>query len=182
VDRVFPANPLEEDLMHRRLRRLVVLGFLVLLAGCGLVQGGGRIEEGSAAPDFALQDLGGNEVRLSDFAGRPVLINFWNTWCPPCLGEMPDLEEIYQSESDGGLEILAVNLLYQETDRKEVEDFTRELGLSFPILLDEGQVAADYRVVTLPTTIFVDKEGIVHQIQVGPVNKSFVRSVLREMR
>ncbi len=160
---------------------IVALG-AALLTGCA-ASPNGRLKVGEAAPDFVLQDLEGNEVRLSDFAGRPVLLNFWNTWCPPCRTEMPALQEVYTAQGADGLQILAVNLLYQENDLRDVTQFVQEKGLTFPILLDEtGEVAVRYRVGSLPTSVFVDREGKVHLIQVGPMSRAFVQSVLQEIR
>jgi hypothetical protein len=96
---------------------------------------------------------------------------------------MPDLQEIYDAQPEGGIEILAVNLLYQESTQADVQNFVNELDLTFPILLDpDGEVAVDYRVGSLPTSIFLDAEGRVHLVQIGPVSENFVKSVLREMR
>lgn len=137
-------------------------------------------EKGEQAPDFTLETLGGEEVSLSDYEGTPVIINFWATWCPPCRAEMPDMEEMYQSTDD--LEILAVNLTETESTRNAVSQFVGELGLSFPILLDQNSdVMGQYEVGPVPTSIFVDREGKVQSVILGAMNKDLMEQRLQEM-
>jgi peroxiredoxin len=155
------------------------LFLLLLLAGCDT---GTSIRRGGVAPDFSLEDLNGNKVSLGDFQGRPVLINFWASWCPPCVSEMPELQRTYAAQGEDGLVILGVNTLYQD-ELSAVQQFVAEQQLTFPILLDsEGAVAVAYRASTLPTSVFVDRTGNIHLVQIGPMTQSFVESVLREMK
>ncbi|MBN1483292.1 MAG: TlpA family protein disulfide reductase [Chloroflexia bacterium] len=170
--------------MRRQASRVLILGCLalVLLAGCGdkVDPPQVKIRKGASAPDFTLEDLDGNQVSLRDFEGQPVLIHFWASWCPSCRVEMRELEEIYQGEEEG-LVVLAVDMLYQD-DLDDVYEFAQEMGLSFPVLLDEqGSVAVTYRVGSLPTSVFVDRRGRIHLIQVGPMTRKFIASVLQEM-
>jgi len=161
------------------LRVGLALTLLALLAGCDTV--GTGVRKGGVAPDFALQDLHGNEVRLSDFLGRPVLVNIWASWCPPCRTEMPEIQRVYEAQGPDGLVILAVNALNQD-DLDDVEAFVAEKKLTFPILLDsEGAVTVAYRAGTLPTSVFVDRAGKIHLVQIGPMTQAFIESVLREM-
>ncbi len=117
------------------------------------------IKEGTAIIDFELQDLSGATRRLSDFHGKVVFLNFWATWCGPCRFEMPSMEKLYKALKAKGLEIVAVNL---QEDRKSVQRFVNEYGLSFPVLLDTtGRVGATYGARSIPTTYIVDREGFV---------------------
>ena len=160
-------------------RSLLILALLALLAGCETP--GTGIRRGGVAPDFALEDLQGNTVRLSDFRGRPVLVNIWTSWCPPCRTEMPELQRLHETQGPNGLVILAVNSLTQD-NLNDVRQFVAEQKLTFPILLDsEGAVTVAYRAGTLPMSVFVDRAGQIHLIQLGPVTRRFVESVLREM-
>src|SRR5699024_5486469 len=91
------------------------------------------LESGDLAPDFELKTVDGETVKLSDFRGEKVLLNFWATWCPPCRAEMPDMQK-YHEDYDEGV-ILAVNLVETEQSMGQVEDFLTEYGITFQILL-----------------------------------------------
>lgn len=131
---------------------------------------GQAVRVGSPAPDFTLPNLDGDPLSLSMFRGDVVLINFWTTWCPPCREEMPALQEAYENYRDKGFTVLAVNWT-QVDDPEQVEPFVRELGLTFPILLDErGEVSEGlYNLLGLPTSVFVDRGGNVREIFIGPL-------------
>ena len=114
---------------------------------------------GQQAPDFELQTLSGETVRLSDFRGKRVMVNFWATWCPPCRAEMPDMEKFYNAKD---VEILAVNLTDTETSIGAIENFVDEFELTFPILLDSNlDVSFLYKIQPIPTTFMVDSSGII---------------------
>ena len=99
--------------------------------------------------------------------GQPVLINFWASWCPPCRAEMPAMEKAYQQFQAQGFMILAINSAIQD-DRSDADALVQELGLTFPILWDEdGAVTQAYQVKSLPTSFFVDKEGIIREVIIG---------------
>ena len=120
---------------------------------------------GAPAPDFELTDLDGNAVRLSDYRGKTVLVNFWATWCGPCKAEMPLLQDRYTTLRDSGLVILAVNI---GEDEALIRPYVEDLGLDFAIVLDpELAVNDEYRVLGYPTTITVDREGNVVDVHVG---------------
>jgi len=120
---------------------------------------------GAPAPDFTLNDLSGNQVTLSNFRGQVVLINFWATWCGPCLIEMPAIERRYAALKDQGFVVLAIDL---DEPITEVSAFVHELGLTFPVLLDPGAAINDlYRVRGLPTSFVVDREGVIQQLHIG---------------
>ncbi|MCA1011899.1 redoxin domain-containing protein [Halobacillus halophilus] len=126
------------------------------------------LEKGQQAPDFTLQTLEGEEVSLSDYRGKKVMINFWATWCPPCRAEMPDMEKFYQNED---IVILAVNLTETESGLKEVQEFRDEFDLSFPILLDKKvEVANKYQINPVPTSVFVDEDGKIDSVMLGAMN------------
>lgn len=127
---------------------------------------------GSEAPDFTLQSLEGKEIKLSDLRGKPVMINFWATWCPPCRVEIPVIVQMYRetrtAESD--YEVLGIAT---QSDRPTIEALARELGINFPVLPDvQNRVTSDlYRVLPIPTSFFVDKDGIIRYIHIGIVDR-----------
>ncbi len=132
-------------------------------------------QTGFTAPDFTLDILGGGTVSLSDLRGQAVLVNFWATWCPPCRAEMPAIQRVYDRYRDQGFTVLAVDL--QESDA-QVAAFAEDMGLTFPILMDrDGSVFARYRVMALPSTFFVDRDGIIRELTVGgPMTEAFIES------
>jgi cytochrome c biogenesis protein CcmG/thiol:disulfide interchange protein DsbE len=123
--------------------------------------------QGFAAPDFSLESADGSIVTLSELRGRPVLVNLWASWCPPCRSEMPAMQEVYEEYQDAGFVILAVNSTYQD-DPNDALAFVDELGLSFPILFDaDGSVSHRYQSRALPTSFVIDQEGIIQEVVVG---------------
>lgn len=124
-------------------------------------------QAGFRAPDFSLQTAGGETITLSDLQGRPILINFWASWCPPCRAEMPAFERAYQAWQDQGFVILAINATQQDSVDQALA-FAQEYGLSFPLLFDtNGRVNRNYQVRSLPTSFFVDPQGVIREVVVG---------------
>ncbi|MFP3042777.1 TlpA family protein disulfide reductase [Treponema primitia] len=118
--------------------------------------------------DFSAELLDGSFIKLSDFKGKVVFLNFWATWCGPCRMEMPSMEALYGHFKDQGLEILAVDVLESQ---KDVAAFMDELGLSFPAALDpRGDVAAIYGIEAFPTTYIISREGRILTRLVGAIN------------
>jgi peroxiredoxin len=159
-----------------RLRRLV----LCALVGAGCAPGtapgpqsaaqaqGEGLQLGAAATDFTLRDVDGKMVRLSDYAGSVVLIDFWATWCVPCEAEIPHLEELYQQNKARGFVVLGISMDGPETIAN-VPAFVRSHNLSFPMLLDEDtKVVGIYNPKrTAPLSILIDRGGRIVRVRQG---------------
>jgi thiol-disulfide isomerase/thioredoxin len=130
---------------------------------------------GNPAPDFELEDLNQKIVRLSQAAGQPVVINFWATWCGPCLAEMPLLEEAFLKYASEAL-FLAVNF---DEPQETVAQFVKDLKLTLPVVLDPGGMVADlYRVHAFPTTIFIDRQGVIQVVHLGSLSERQLENYL----
>jgi len=139
---------------------------------------GALIEVGDAAYDFSLNDLNGNTISLSDFRGRPVMLNFWATWCGPCRIEMPELQQTLHDYEGDELAILAIN---QEESHELVQEFFAEFDLSLTPLLDsEGTVGELYSIVNFPSTVFINPDGQVTAIHRGILGRSQIDQYLAE--
>lgn len=138
--------------------------------------------EGFTAPDFRLTLLGGGEIALSDLRGKVVIVNLWASWCPPCRAEMPALQEVYEAYRDRGLEILAVNTTYQDSQAAAAR-FVQEYGLSFPVPLDQtGEVSRSYLLRALPTSFFIDRDGVIRSVIIGgPMSKTTIQTTVEAL-
>ena len=148
-----------------RLALIIILVLGLLMMGCSSGSEPKVARVGGVAPDFKLQGLDGQSVSLGDFEGKPVLVNFWASWCGPCAYEMPYLQEVHEEWSDKGVVLLAINV---GESSSTVEKFMQEHNLSFSALLDTKKVVTQrYNVVAFPTTFFIDKDGVIQEKIIG---------------
>ena len=144
---------------------LLTVSFLLLFSGCSdQPQQSSQTPQGNyignPAPDFTLTDMQGQQVTLTQFRGKVVILNFWATWCPPCREEMPSMDRLYQQFKDQGLVMLAVNV--EENGFKAVSSFLNRNPHSFPILLDiNADVQNLYQVYRFPESFLIDRNGSV---------------------
>ncbi len=160
--------------LPRLINALVALLTLVMGVAVSVVAGSpplghelNVVEARPEAPDFTLKDMDDEQHRLSDFRGRTVMLNFWGTWCPPCVREMPSMERLYRKYKDRGFTVVAVN---QFETQDMVFEFTGRLSIepTFPILFDKESRASElYRVKGLPTTYLIDKAGRIRYRAMG---------------
>jgi peroxiredoxin len=153
---------------------VVIIG-LIVQSGCG-PEAAPVI--GHPAPDFTLTDLDGNTIRLRDFRGKVVFLNFWAIGCPPCRIEMPAMEEVYQEYKDKDVVIIGVDL---GEYRGSVRSFVEENDYSWTFVIDTyGQVAWAYLITGIPTSFFIDKGGIIRSLQVGAMSRTAMEAKLAE--
>jgi len=118
-----------------------------------------------AAPDFTLRSLSGENLRLQEYRGKVVLINFWASWCGPCRQEMPILDRIHTRYEPAGFTVLGVNV---EGELDKARKIANRLDVSFPLLFDAGQqVSEDYALESMPYTVLVDRDGKIRYIHLG---------------
>ncbi|WAA13532.1 TlpA disulfide reductase family protein [Fervidibacillus halotolerans] len=137
---------------------------------------------GYLAPDFELTTLDGKTVRLSDYRGKKLIVNFWASWCPPCRSEMPHMQAFYEKQNQNQIEILAVNLTTKDDGIEKVQQFVSDFGLTFPIPSDEeGKVGKIYPSVSIPTSYFIDSKGIIRGKIVGPMDQETMKKMIKHM-
>ncbi|MBD7985131.1 redoxin domain-containing protein [Sporosarcina sp. Sa2YVA2] len=142
------------------------------------------LQQGNLPPDFELETLDGEMVKLSDMKGKKVVLNFWATWCPPCKAEMPHMENYYSNNAEKeNVEILSVNLTTGENRGvKAVQEFVDAYELTFKIPLDEeGIVGETYQVYSIPTTFMLNTDGTISQKIVGPMDEAIMEQLIAEL-
>lgn len=152
---------------------LPISSFLPTISGAGARSSVAKI--GEIAPDIDLKSLTGDQITLSKLQGRPVLVNFWATWCGPCRQEFPSLVRKYNQYKEQGFVVVGVN--YQDDNSDDgIRNFMRNSLATFPIVRDaDERYGRMYRVNGLPTSIFIDRKGIVRDIVVGgPMTDEFL--------
>jgi peroxiredoxin len=158
------------------LRKLVLAAALGMLAATALAS---SALTGKEAPDFALKSASGSNMRLSEYRGDVVMINFWATWCGPCRQEMPLLDDLYSRYERVGFKLLGVNI---DDDSRRAMEMIEELGVKFPVLFDESKdVSRLYQVEAMPVTVLVDRSGVVRHVHLG-YKPGYEQKYLTEIR
>ena len=136
---------------------------------------------GSLAPEFALTTLDGENISLADLHGKNVLINYWATWCPPCLNELTALENI-QSQFEGqDFVVVTINGIEQD-NLGDVQATVQEYGITYPVLLDENETFWDaYRILFLPTSIYINEQGIIRFIKFGEQTETEFSDMIEQL-
>lgn len=136
--------------------------------------------DGEKAPDFSLKSVDGKTVKLSDFKGKIVIIDFWATWCPPCRRGIPDLVAI-QNEFKDKVVIVGISLDREKTI-KDVPGFVKDYGINYPIVYGDEKVVTSYGgIQSIPTSFIVDKKGNVADMHVGLVSKETYTNKIKEL-
>lgn len=157
---------------------LLAVGGIFYLGMGGVRPGKASAQEnGQLAPDITVQQLDGTEIKLSDLRGKPVFLNFWATWCPPCVGEMPHFEALYPKYQNQ-IQFLAVS---QDAKKEAADSFIANKGYTFPVAWDAGQKAGQtYGVQAIPTSVLIDAEGKIIDIHVGGMNAGQLEDFLKQ--
>jgi thiol-disulfide isomerase/thioredoxin len=152
----------------------------VLLASAALFSGGSLTQAAGskiAAPDWNLSDVDGKPVKLSDFKGKVVILDFWATWCPPCRAEIPGFVAIQKKYADTGFTVIGVSLDKQGIS--VVKPFMRQLGMNYPVVIGNPQTVEDYGGITaIPTTFVIDRQGNVVAAYEGFTDQATFESVI----
>ncbi len=145
---------------------VLVIGFIALTACSSTSSAQSQsLNLDQPAPDFTLKDLTGKPVALSSFQGKPVFFNYWASWCPSCIEEMPIIQSVYADPANKGLVLLTVNA---GEDLATVKDFLQKNHYTFPVLLDsENDVGQKYNIYYIPVSVFIDKQGKLKSRVVG---------------
>jgi len=152
--------------------QIVILFLIVLVGGYAIGSsvfgGSGQPEEGSKAPSFELLGLDGKTHTLDEYKGKSVVLNFWGSWCSPCVKEMPALQAQWEKWQDKDVVVIGVNV---GEDQMTVENFVKQVDINFPILMDTGRDAVrKYGISPLPTTFFINTKGKVATIHIGQLD------------
>lgn len=175
-------------------RMLVTLAVVGLLFGCGedaaqtesaskvasAAPAKAKAPRANQAPDFALTSLEGDPIRLSDFEGHVVLVDFWATWCGPCRRTIPDLVALYNDHNAGGFDILGIALERQGLER--LGPYVQQSNIPYPVLIGNPQVVRDYgNIRSIPTAFLIGRDGTVRQKFVGVQPRSVLEKAILEL-
>ncbi|MBI4295732.1 MAG: redoxin domain-containing protein [Chloroflexi bacterium] len=159
---------------------MAALTGLLAVQGCASSTGGANLAPapltGRTAPDFRLTDLNGNTVTLSKLRGKTVFLNFWASWCVPCREEMPEIQKTYLKYKDKGVVIIGIDLFEPEND---VRQFVRDGNYGWTFVIDKTQeVTSTYRVTGIPTSLFIDKNGVIRAMNTGAMHLATIDRML----
>lgn len=209
LKRVLPISAIWSSIRHLILRfralklevrrNIIVLLFMISLAGYGIYDYLDKspskatqtavaevkevgVRKGQRAPDFTLANLEGHSMKLSDYRGKRVLLNFWATCCPPCQVEMPHMQKFYEDYQQQDVVILGVNMTSIERHQDDTQNFVSKGQFTFPILLDpEGDVMQTYQVTAYPTTYLLDSSGVIKDKFVGAMSYEVMKKYVAEL-
>lgn len=167
---------------NRKWMQIVILLIVAIVGGItigsSLMDGGKIPRAGDRAPNFVLEGLDGSKHQLSDYKGKVILINFWGSFCPPCVREMPAIQRQYEKNKDRNFVVLGVNL---DESLITVRGFARQHQLEFPILLDHNAVRQQYGVSLYPSSFFVNPDGRIEVMREGEMTEAFIEQTLSRM-
>jgi peroxiredoxin len=168
---------------------LLAVSAVLLLAGCGsgdraeqaAAGGGVGGDVGDLAPDFTLERVAGGSLTLSSLRGKTVILDFWDTWCPPCRKALPDLQELSETYAD---DLVVVGLAMAQEGEAKVRQFTRERGLTFEMVLydqDPALIQAFGGIQSIPTTFLIGPDGVIRYKWIGAAPKAAYETQVRRV-
>lgn len=188
---VTPAKPLRQELFMVLIGGLigVVIVAIVWVVSARLAtpEIPAAAETNRPAPEFNLPRLGGGSLQLNELRGKIVLINFWGTWCEPCIEETPALQAAYVQMKEQGVEFVGINLRHQEAVGAEgdaaVAEFADRFDVTYPIVMDvDGEIARKYQISPIPVSYFLDTEGNIRYVYVGTLTANEVTQLITRLR
>jgi thiol-disulfide isomerase/thioredoxin len=171
-----------------KMKKGLLLSILITLLAISSCSGGKDGQSSEDDPDnrtpmpaFVLKDLDGNEVNSDDYRGKVLMLNFWAIWCGPCIAEIPDLNEIYETNRDRKFELLAI--ASQSGNAAAVNGYVERLGIEFPVVMGEDRVLQQYGVFAFPTDFIIDKRGFVREHILGapPGKKDQLQTIIDKL-
>lgn len=157
---------------------MLVIGVVLLLHRPNTTSSAPGSSGRASLPNLAFPDLNGSEQNLSDYRGRPLFVNMWATWCPPCRAEIPDLQRLFTSEKQSGFTVLGVD---QGQDAEPVSMFVSDYKLTYPILVDKSeQLSSSLGSSGLPTTLVYDRAGKLVDVVIGMMTPGVMQAELEK--
>lgn len=140
-------------------------------------------EQKILAPDFTVYDEAGNTVKLSDYKGKPVVLNFWASWCPPCRAEMPYFNEASKTYAEEDIAILMINLTDGQRETKDIAvQYMKDNNYEMKLLLDsDGNAANTYQISSIPTTLLIDRAGYIVEAYKGSIEESTLKGGIEKI-
>jgi peroxiredoxin len=169
------------DTISGAILALLMLSAFALVARTifGIASGPVPAKAGVLAPRFETKTPSGAPIRLADHKNQVVLVDFWATWCPPCVASMPILERVYREYKDKGFVVVGVD--QEPGDEGLVRSFLEAHDITFPIAMDPGAIARDYGVYTFPTSFLIGKDGVIHEVHRGVAVEATLRKQIEAL-
>ena len=167
--------------MFRKNKIHIILAILII--GCLFIMPEQKIayglDDAKAAPDFVLTDIYGNPLRLSDFEGKVILLDFWATWCPFCRESIPILKSLYSEYKDKGLVIIGIALEYDQG--QTLKQFAKEKSIFYPLAVGKNRLAREYFAYGVPTRILINRQGEIVESFIGFREKEVFESAIQSL-
>ncbi len=171
--------------MRCALRSALVVSLALVGAACAAQENDGAAaageEQGDPAPDFTLPDLEGNPVTLSDYRGKAVIIDFWATWCPPCIFQVPELNRFWKAHKDRG-DVMVLGVAIDLEGAEVVAPWVEEQGVEYTIVVGDENLARKFGALGFPTLAIVTPEGTLDSLHVGLIEVAELESLLAPFR